>query len=203
MLAFDDLAYGPRVRSAPGAMKTLGDEVRDLAGDGNSVLVVADAGLSRFGLIERTVSLLTSAGLRSVVYGGIAGEPKEAQVDEARRLGRAADARAVVCLGGGSALDAGKLAAALMRTDEPIEAFRLAAAPLPARATPIVCVPTTAGTGSEMTGISVVSDAQKVKILVLGRRARSRPGPARPGADAESPRTGHGDDRHGRAGPRH
>ena len=56
----------------------------------------------------------------------------------------------------------------MLGTDAPVSAFRLAAEPLPEKTVPIVCVPTTAGTGSEMTGISVVSDAAKTKFWFWG-----------------------------------
>ena len=102
------------------------------------------------------------------IYAEIAGEPKEAEVEAARQLGKTAGAKAVVCLGGGSALDAGKLAAALLATDEPVSAFRLAAQALPEKPVPVICIPTTAGTGSEMTGISVISNAEKVKCWFWG-----------------------------------
>jgi alcohol dehydrogenase class IV len=111
---------------------------------------------------------MEAAGHSVTIYSDIAGEPKESQVEAARQLGKSKNANAVVCLGGGSALDAGKLAAVMLGTDAPIENFRLAAKPLPEKTAPIVCIPTTAGTGSEMTGISVVSDAHKTKFWFWG-----------------------------------
>jgi alcohol dehydrogenase class IV len=111
---------------------------------------------------------LHSAGLEPSIYAEIAGEPQELQVEAVRSLGRSAKAEAVICLGGGSALDAGKLAAALLGSDDAVSAFRLAATPLPAKSVPVICVPTTAGTGSEMTGISVVSDSAHVKYWYWG-----------------------------------
>ena len=56
----------------------------------------------------------------------------------------------------------------MLGSDAPVSDFRLAAKPLPEKTVPIVCVPTTAGTGSEMTGISVVSDAAKTKFWFWG-----------------------------------
>lgn len=165
---FHDVPFGPRVVSAPGALAGLGDELRGLAGAGATVLLVADSGLKPHGIIDRAAAALQGAGLSVATYADIAGEPKEAQVEAARRLGRSAKAGAVVCLGGGSALDAGKLAAVMLATEAPVERFRLAAEPLPERAVPLVCVPTTAGTGSEMTGISVISDAAKTKFWFWG-----------------------------------
>ena len=112
---------------------------------GEPVLLVADSGLKPFGIVGRAVAAMEAAGLSVAVYAEIAGEPKEAQVEAARQLGKKAGAKAVVCLGGGSALDAGKLAAAMLGTDAPVSDFRLAAKPLPEKSVPIVCVPTTAG----------------------------------------------------------
>ena len=56
----------------------------------------------------------------------------------------------------------------MLGSDAPVSDFRLAAKPLPEKSVPIVCIPTTAGTGSEMTGISVVSDAAKTKFWFWG-----------------------------------
>jgi alcohol dehydrogenase class IV len=167
-MSFHGVSYGPRTVSGAGSLASLGEEVRALAGDGASVLLVADSGLKPLGIVERAAEALRDAGLSVEVYSEIAGEPKEAQVEAARVRGRLAETKAVVCLGGGSALDAGKLAAAVLSSDMPVSTFRLAAAPLPEKTAAIVCVPTTAGTGSEMTGISVVSDASKTKFWFWG-----------------------------------
>lgn len=167
-MSFHGVSYGPRTISAAGSLEQLGAEVKALAGQGASVLLVADSGLKPFGLVGRAVAALEAAGHSVSTYTEIAGEPKEAQVEAARQLGKSARAKAVVCLGGGSALDAGKLAAVMLGSSAPVSDFRLAAQPLPEKSVPIVCVPTTAGTGSEMTGISVVSDASKTKFWFWG-----------------------------------
>lgn len=167
-MSFHGVSYGPRTVSAAGSLEKLGVEVRALTGPGASVLLVADSGLKPFGIVGRAVTAMEAAGLSVVTYAEIAGEPKEAQVEAARQLGKSAKAKAVVCLGGGSALDAGKLAAVMLGTDAPVADFRLAAQPLPERPAPIICIPTTAGTGSEMTGISVISDAHKTKFWFWG-----------------------------------
>jgi alcohol dehydrogenase class IV len=167
-MSFHGVPYGPRIISAAGSLASLGDEATTLAGSRAPVLLVADSGLKPFGIVDRAAKALADTGHAVSIYAEIAGEPKEAQVEAARQLGKTAGAKAVVCLGGGSALDAGKLAAVLLATDEPVAAFRLAAKPLPEKPVPVVCIPTTAGTGSEMTGISVISDAEKVKFWFWG-----------------------------------
>lgn len=167
-MSLHGVSYGPRTVSGAGSLAGLGEEVAALAGNGAEVLLVADSGLKPFGVVARAEAALADAGLSVATYADIAGEPKEAQVEAARRRGQDAGAKAVVCLGGGSALDAGKLAAAMLGAAAPVSAFRLAAEPLPEKSVPIVCVPTTAGTGSEMTGISVISDASKTKFWFWG-----------------------------------
>jgi alcohol dehydrogenase class IV len=167
-MSFHGVSYGPRIISAAGSLDSLGAEVKALAGQGASVLLVADSGLTPFGIVGRAVAAIEAAGHSVRTYSDIAGEPKESQVEAARQLGKSKNATAVVCLGGGSALDAGKLAAVMLGTDAPIEKFRLAAEPLPEKSVPIICVPTTAGTGSEMTGISIVSDSSKTKFWFWG-----------------------------------
>ena len=167
-MSFYGVSYGPRTISAAGSLERLGAEVTALAGQRTSVLLVADSGLKPFGIVGRAVAALEAAGHSVATYSDIAGEPKESQVEAARQLGKSKKAKAIVCLGGGSALDAGKLAAVMLGTDAPIEDFRLAAKPLPDKSIPIICIPTTAGTGSEMTGISVVSDSSKTKFWFWG-----------------------------------
>ncbi len=199
---FHGVSYGPRIVSGAGGLASLGKAVAALAGPGAAVLLVADSGLKPFGIIERATEALADQGLFVALYAEIAGEPKEAQVEAARKLGRETGAKAVVCLGGGSALDAGKLAAAMLGTGAPVSDFRLAANPLPEKGVPIVCVPTTAGTGSEMTGISVVSDAAKTKFWFWGAPLEADVAILDPELTLRLPASFHRDDRHGRARPR-
>ncbi|MYZ48043.1 iron-containing alcohol dehydrogenase [Propylenella binzhouense] len=166
-MAFEGIGYGPRIESGAGAAGRIGTLLEGERG-ACRVLLVGDRALAELGLVAPVLSALEQAGHAVVLFIEIAGEPAETVVEAARRLGRAEGCDAVVCLGGGSALDAGKLAAALLGSERPVSAFRLAAEPLPERTVPLVCVPTTAGTGSEMTGISVVSDGRKVKFWYWG-----------------------------------
>jgi len=172
-MSFHGVSYGPRTISAAGALDRLGAEVEKLAGPNAPVLLVADSGLRPFGMIGRAVATMEATGLSVATYDEIAGEPKESQVEAARRLGKSTKVKAVVCLGGGSALDAGKLAAVMLGSDAPVSDFRLAARALPKKTAPFICIPTTAGTGSEMTGTSVISDEQKTKFWFWGEELKA------------------------------
>ncbi|MHC5654182.1 iron-containing alcohol dehydrogenase [Stappia sp. ICDLI1TA098] len=158
----------PRIVCGPRTSAGLGALVSGLAGEGACVLLVADAGLGPLGLTPRIAGIMKEAGHRVVTYDRIMSDPKEERVEEAMALARDREAGVVVALGGGSALDAGKLAAAALGAPDALSSYRLAARPLPLSRLPLVCVPTTAGTGSETTAVSIVSDALGVKYWYWG-----------------------------------
>lgn len=160
---------GPRVVAGAGRLAALGAELSGLAGGRRRTLLLADRALVGLGHVAAAAAALEAAGHQVLVAADIAGEPKEAEVAAAGRRAREDGIEAVVCLGGGSALDAGKLVAALLHCDRPVSDFRLAALPLEDRCVPLVCVPTTAGTGSEMTAVSIAADAGGRKFWYWGR----------------------------------
>jgi alcohol dehydrogenase class IV len=85
-------------------------------------------------------------------------------IDTAAGLARAMKAKAIVGLGGGSALDTAKLVACCAVTGKEARAYQLCETPLPADRLPIIAIPTTAGTGSEVTRVSVFTNAEKIKV---------------------------------------
>jgi alcohol dehydrogenase class IV len=95
-------------------------------------------------------------------------------VDGAAALARRGNAKLVIGLGGGSALDAAKLAACCAASGLPASAYALCATPLPANRLPVIAVPTTAGTGSEVTSISVFADAEGLKVWAWGPELKPR-----------------------------
>jgi alcohol dehydrogenase class IV len=109
------------------------------------------------GLCQPLVDALAGHGVRVVLWDALAGEPSIADFEAALAQARACAADAVVGLGGGSAMDVAKLVAALFdgnqTLDQTIGIDRLAR-----RALPLACIPTTAGTGSEVTPIAILGD---------------------------------------------
>jgi alcohol dehydrogenase class IV len=79
----------------------------------------------------------------------------------------------VIALGGGSAMDAGKAAAAIAPGSAPAEYYALCANPLPAKPLPKICVPTTSGTGSETTRTSIVTNAAHAKVWLWGEEMKA------------------------------
>jgi alcohol dehydrogenase class IV len=120
------------------------------------VMVVADRVVAAVGLTEPLVRGLESAGFTPEVFDQIAGEPDVAVVTDAAERARAIGALAVVGIGGGSAMDAAKVVA-LLTTNKGGVADWLGPVAPPHPVAPLVLAPTTTGTGSEATAISMVT----------------------------------------------
>ena len=158
----------PEIIFGAGRMADLAGKVEHLAGKGAAVLVVADPMLTTLGIAGRALEILKKAGLEAQVFDGLKGEPKVADIDAAAGLARAMKAKAVVGLGGGSALDTAKLVAACAASGFSAQSYQLCETPLPKNILPIIAVPTTAGTGSEVTRVAVFANADKVKVWAWG-----------------------------------
>src|SRR5690242_3316573 len=113
-------------------------------------LLVTGSALRRTGRLEPQVEQLRSAGLRPAVHEGVPPEPKLADLQQAMEACAAAEADLVIAIGGGSVLDIAKATAALAGAG-PSAAEFFAGHPIPAAGRPIIALPTTAGTGSEVT----------------------------------------------------
>ena len=99
------------------------------------------------------------------VFGGVEQNPQLSGVAETARLAREAGADAVLGVGGGSAIDTAKFAAAIALGDGEAEDYYYGRKPFPAERLTIIAVPTTAGTGSEVTQVSVVSNGTEKKTI--------------------------------------
>lgn len=165
-----DLALGriPALHGAPGAARALAPLLGALT-DGRRVFLLLDAALEAAGHGRAIAGGLHDAGYAASVFTPPPGEPKEAVIADALARVRDARADAVVCIGGGSTMDAGKLVAGLAEVEAAdIARYRLAAEPLPRRRLPLVCVPSTAGTGAEATAVSVLAAPDGTKYWYWG-----------------------------------
>jgi len=146
-----------RLLVGPGSLSRLGDELARVA---RRVLVVTGRRAARLsGLLERVQQELSAAKVDSVVFDQIEPNPTIETIQDGAEFARSEKIRCVLGIGGGSALDAAKAIALMTVQQENIRDFfgglRPTQAPLP-----IVAVPTTSGTGSEVTPYAVVTDMQ-------------------------------------------
>ena len=133
-------------------------DLADIAGGllGTSVLLVTDPGLRALGLCDPAIESLKRSGHAVTVYDKVEADPSRATLMAAAQAAREAGVTGVVGFGGGSSLDIAKLAALLAGSGEDIdEAWGVGNAKGPRL--PLVLVPTTAGTGSEVTPVSIIT----------------------------------------------
>jgi len=159
-----DFATTPRVIIRPGAMHKPGDWLATVPG--NRLFVITDPGLVKAGVVAPVMAALQAEGREVTLYQDVEADPPEARVLATVAAARAARADIVIGLGGGSSMDTAKLVALLAATPQPLESIYgigLAKGPR----LPLVLVPTTAGTGSEVTPISIVTTASQEKKGVV------------------------------------
>lgn len=153
-----------QIEFGAGALASLPEHVRTLGA--GRVLVVGDPGVLRAGLVERVEAALDAGGIEHARFTDVESDPDTQSVDAGAELGKARRCDLVVGVGGGSALDTAKAVALMMVNDGNIRDY-VGMGRVPRAGVPVIAIPTTAGTGSEMTIWSVLSDkAEKVKISV-------------------------------------
>ncbi|HEY0837275.1 MAG TPA: iron-containing alcohol dehydrogenase [Azospirillum sp.] len=154
----------PKVLCEEGSSARLGDMARTLGV--RRALIVTDAGLVQAGLLDAVQDGFRAAGLECTLFSDVQADPPEGSVDAAVRAAREAGADGVVGFGGGSSMDTAKLVALLAGTAQDLPAIYgigLATGPR----LPLIQVPTTAGTGSEVTPIAIVTTPSAEKKGVV------------------------------------
>ena len=144
-----------------GAVNRLGTEARKL--NATKVLIVTDQGVCDCGMLDTIQRPLVDAGLGVEVYDQAVPEPPMDSVEEVVRFVEASGCDCIVGFGGGSTIDVAKAAAVLPHTGHSVYDF-VGVDKVPRKGLPIVAIPTTAGTGSECTAISIfVNEKLNVK----------------------------------------
>jgi alcohol dehydrogenase class IV len=133
---------------------------------GPRVLIVTDPGLVSTGIVARAEAALTKTGVAVFVYDAVLADPPEAIVMAAVDLAKAEAVTGIVGLGGGSSLDVAKLVALLAQSGEALaDIYGVGMAKGPRL--PLLLAPTTSGTGSEVTPISIVTTGAHEKKGVV------------------------------------
>lgn len=133
------------------------------------VLIVTDGGLVKAGLLEPVEQSLRSHGFEVTVFDRVVADPPEALVLESAQLARDHQINLVVGLGGGSSLDVAKLTAILANSSQELSGL-YGIDNVRGQRLPLVQIPTTAGTGSEVTNISILTTGETTKMGVVSRQ---------------------------------
>ena len=167
------------------------------------VLLITDKGLRKAGTPDKTAEGLRSAGLTVDIFDDIVGEPSLETLETCRDIVRKGGYELVVALGGGSAMDTAKAAACLAFNEGPAGGF-IGTNLIPKPGLPVIALPTTAGTASEVTPNAIFADnVNHVKSGMVSPLSAAQGRPDRSRADLLGAAGCDGRHRHGCVGTRH
>jgi alcohol dehydrogenase class IV len=129
----------------------------------HKVLVVTDQGLLNTGIVDKVIENLKAENISSVIFSDVLPEPSTLSADECAHIVKVEGLNGIVTVGGGSPMDTAKAAAVLYEQGGDFKEYATKAKTIKARTIPTVYIPTTAGTGSEVSIYSVMTctDNQK------------------------------------------
>jgi len=150
-----------------GACEKLPGQIQKLSN--GSVLIVTDKGLAKAGTAQKIKDSILSAGIKTEIFDGVEPDPDKECVYKCLEAAKSINAEILVGLGGGSSLDVAKAVAILQTNNGRVEDY-VGIDKVPRKGLPTILVPTTAGTGSEVSPIAVISDKkQGLKLGIVSR----------------------------------
>lgn len=140
-----------------GSLKKLPDILK-LNGLEN-VMLVSDRGLEKIGVVKKVVDIIEASGLKHTDFLDVLPNPTVEIVNQAVELYKSCGATSIIALGGGSPMDVSKAVGALVKYGGKVHDY-VGQQKVPGPVVPIIAIPTTAGTGSEVTASSVITDEE-------------------------------------------
>lgn len=145
----------PRIIMGSGSTGRIAEEAKRLGA--SKVMIVTDPGLVETGIVGKFEELLQKAGLSLDRFDAVESDPRHEVASEAAERTRKASADLILGIGGGSSLDIAKVASVLVTNAQPINTL-FGIDLVRSAGLPMILAPTTAGTGSEVTPIAILSD---------------------------------------------
>ena len=149
----------PRIEFGEGAIANLANHVKTFGG--KKPLIVSDAGISKVGILSQAVAPLEDANLPYVTYVDIEPNPTDVSITQGVEVYQKEKCDGVIAVGGGSVMDAAKAIRLLTTHAPPLEPYYVdsdGANKIRDDMPPLICVPTTSGTGSEVSQGAVITD---------------------------------------------
>lgn len=157
-----------RIEFGEGVLANAAEEVKGLGG--SKVLLVTDKGVMDNDLATPVIDSLKKANLKVTIFDDVKSNPRDVDCLKAAELGKSEGVDVLVAVGGGSPMDTAKTVGALLTSGGTVHDY-VGAQLLKKPILPLVCIPTTAGTGSEVTFFAVITDiAKKIKMSILDTR---------------------------------
>ncbi|HOH89477.1 MAG TPA: iron-containing alcohol dehydrogenase [Bacillota bacterium] len=153
-----------KIRYGAGMLKVLGEELRLLKA--KKVMIITDKGLVNAGMIKKVAEIIEAEDINFIVYDEIEANPKDYNVEACAEKARAESVDTLLAFGGGSPIDAAKATAVLARQGGKVRDYQ-GKGKIKDDCLPLITIPTTAGTGSEVTFSSVITDTkEKFKFTI-------------------------------------
>ena len=146
-----------RIISGAGELDNVGDHAHGLSA--TNALIVCDSFFKDSAVMVRIQKSLSSMGIKSQEFADVQPNPRDYDCEAGAKLAEEQNVDLVIALGGGSAMDEGKAIAALVTNGGTCSDWD--AKPLAQHMLPMICIPTTAGTGSEVTFCAVIDDTER------------------------------------------
>ncbi|MFC0471734.1 iron-containing alcohol dehydrogenase [Halalkalibacter kiskunsagensis] len=154
-----------KIFSGNGTFRKTGDYIKERI-TGKRLFIVTDQGLLKIGLVEQLENILAQKGYETSLFANVQPNPRDHDCIEGANQARDFQADGIIALGGGSVIDAAKAIAILQVLEKRPQDYA-GRGQVPAAVTPIVAIPTTAGTGAEVTRSSVITDTEKkIKLTI-------------------------------------
>ncbi|WP_042348041.1 iron-containing alcohol dehydrogenase [Bacillus massiliigorillae] len=168
MLDYYTFNLPTRIEFGIGKIARLIDYISEL--NGSRIMLLTDAGLKEAGIVEKVTELLDQAEIYYVTFDEIKPNPRDYDCMTAYELAKKEEVDLLIGLGGGSCMDTAKAVGTLLTHGGTIKDW-YGLNNLQQSITPLICIPTTAGTGSEITFFSVITDSEtKLKMNILDNK---------------------------------
>jgi len=147
-----------RILFGPGAAEKIGTEAQLLRA--KKILIITDPGVIQAGLLESIKTSLQAAGISFTIFDGVEPDPRIEVVEKSVQKAKKDGIDLIIGFGGGSSLDIAKVTSIMITNPGKIDSF-FGVDLVPNPGLPVILIPTTAGTGSEVTPIAILSDTKE------------------------------------------
>ena len=154
----------PTIITGAGASEKVGEEAKRLGA--TNALIVTDPGVAKLGYADQIAGNLQNTGIASSIFSNVTPDPTLQNVTDGLKQYRDENCDVIVSIGGGSAIDCGK-GITVKHVNDGEFANYMGVDKIPNPGAPLIAIPTTAGTGSEVTKVTVITDTDRnVKMML-------------------------------------
>lgn len=160
-----NFVHRTKVIAYEGAVEQIGTLLQDF--EAENVLTVYDKGIKAAGLVDDIVELIEDAGIEVVEFDGVLPDPPMHVVNEAIDIVKEEDIDVIIAIGGGSSIDTAKAVNMILNGKKPLLEMADKLEGVPNKGLPFIAIPTTSGTGSEVSLGSVITNEDTDRKMIL------------------------------------